>query len=253
MLKMYDLLNCNVSSKVETDDGVYCIIGQTTDKVVHFCDITKAPHIVVGGCTGSGKSVLLHSIILSLITKYSPDKVGLVLLDLKGTEFGLYCDLPHVLYEDNDSNVSLRALSVELARRKRLFTKENQPFTQRVVVIIDEYSLLDKEAQKIVKRLVRLGHGMGIHVILASQRVTRAYVPTDIRIYAETMVACRVATKADSYYLLGEHGAETLQGYGDIFYRDRSGERIRLTSGYASGKDIQAIVEIVKEKYKGRV
>lgn len=253
MLKMYDLLNCSVPSKAEADDGVYCIIGQTTDKVVHFCDITKAPHIVVGGCTGSGKSVLLHSIILSLITNYSPDKVGLVLLDSKGTEFGLYRDLPHVLYGNKEINDSLRELLVELARRKRLRTKENQPFTQRVAVIIDEYSLLDKEAQKIVKRLVRLGHGMGIHVVLASQRITRAYVPTDIRIYAETMVACRVATKADSYYLLGEHGAETLQGYGDMFYRDRSGECIRLTSGYASGKDIQAIVELVKEKYKGRV
>jgi len=62
-----------------------------------------------------------------------------------------------------------------------------------------------------------------------------------------------VVTKADSYYLLGEHGAETLQGQGDMFYRDRSGERIRLTSGYASGQEIQAIVELVKEKYKGRV
>ena len=74
MLQASELIKNNCLP--EKESGLYCLIGQAEDGAVHFCDILKAPHILVGGCTGSGKSVLLHSIILSLITNYSPDKVG---------------------------------------------------------------------------------------------------------------------------------------------------------------------------------
>ena len=236
MIKINDLLKHNI--RIKNDKRLHCLIGQAQDGKVHFCNILNAPHILVGGCTGSGKSMLLHNIILSLATRYSPKEVGLVLLDAKETEFRVYNNLPHLLYKERTVQFRLNQLEEKLNEQKTL--------GQKIVVVIDEYSILNYEEKQVVEKLVRLGHGVGIHVILATRRV--ANVSSVIKACAQTVIACKVADEIESLALLGETGAELLRGKGEMLYCSKHQKNRRFTSGYASKEDIKNIVEKVKMK-----
>ena len=236
MIRINDLLKHNF--RIKNDKRLYCLIGQAQDGKVHFCNLANAPHILVGGCTDSGKSMLLHNMILSLAKRYSPKEVGLVLLDPKETEFSVYHNLPHLLYKERTVQFCLNQLEEKLNEQK---TTE-----QKIVVVIDEYSILADKEKQIVEKLVRLGHGVGIHVILATQRV--ANVSSVIKACAQTVIACKVADEIESLALLGETGAELLSEKGEILYRSQHQKNRRFTSGYASKEDIKNIVEKVKMK-----
>ena len=234
MIKINDLLKHNI--RIKNDKRLHCLIGQAQDGKVHFCNLANAPHILVGGCTGSGKTMLLHNIILSLARSYSPKEVGLVLLDAKETEFGVYNNLPHLLYKDRTVRFCLDQLETKLNEQKTL--------EQKIVVVIDEYSILNYEEKQIVEKLVRLGHGVGIYVILAVQRV--ANVSPVIKACAQTVIACKTENEIESLALLGETGAELLSGQGEMLCRGQHQKPRRFTSGYASREDIKNIVEKVK-------
>ena len=243
MLKAHEIIKNSQLPKKE--NGLYCLIGQTEDGGVQFCDILKAPHILVGGCTGKGKSVLLRGIVLSLIMNYTPDEVGLILLDTKQhCEFVVYDNVPHVF------GLKLEDAEAELERRLAL----GQDFNERkkLVVIIDEYAELscDKKAKEVVEKLVQRGHGVGIHVILATQRVAKDVVTPILQDGFSTVVSCVLAEKRTSKFLLGKYGAEKLLGKGDMLYKDRSGNIARVQSGYVSNQGVQDIVQAIIEKYQ---
>jgi S-DNA-T family DNA segregation ATPase FtsK/SpoIIIE len=228
----------------EKANGLYCLIGQSEDGAVHFCDILKAPHILVGGCTGTGKSVLLRGVVLSLIMNYTPDEVGLILLDTKQhCEFVVYDDIPHV--------VGLKIEDAEAELNRRLALGENFNERKKIVVIIDEYAELsyDKKTKEIVEKLVQCGHGVGIHVIMATQRLAKEVITPAFQASLSTVACCRVGEKSTSKLALGKYGAEKLLGKGDMLYKDGGGNITRLQAGYVFEHDTQEIVERIKKKY----
>ena len=229
----------------EKANGLYCLIGQSKDGAVHFCDILKAPHILVGGCTGTGKSVLLRGVVLSLIMNYTPDEVGLILLDTKQhCEFVVYDDIPHV--------VGLKIEDAESELKRRLSLREGFNERKKIVVIIDEYAELsyDKKTKEIVEKLVQRGHGVGIHVIMATQRVAKDVITPVLQDNLSTVVSCAVAEKRDSKFVMGKYGAEKLLGKGDMLYKDSGGNIVHIQSGYVGNQGVQDIVQAIIEKYK---
>lgn len=243
MLKARDIIENN--RLPEKGSGLYCLIGQAEDGAVHFCDILKAPHILVGGCTGTGKSVLLRGVILSLIMNYPSDEVGLVLLDTKKhCEFVVYDGVPHIF------GVKLEDAEKELERRLSLGERFNE--RKKIIVIIDEYAELsyDKKTKEIVEKLVRCGHGVGIHVIMATQRVAKDVITPILQDNLSTVVSCAVAERRDSKFVIGKYGAEKLHGKGDMLYKDNGGNIVRIQSGYVGNQDVQDIVQRIIDKYK---
>lgn len=229
----------------EKERGLYCLVGQSEDGVVRFCDILKAPHILVGGCSGAGKTELLQGVLLSLIMNYTPDEVGIVLLDpKKHCEFVVYEDIPHV--------VGLKIESAEAELKRRLALSGNFRESKKIVVIIDEYAGLsyDKKTKEIVEKLVQFGDSVGIHVIMATQRVAKDVITPVLQCKLPTVVSCALAERKDSKFLIGEYGAEKLQGKGEMLYKDRSGNIVRVQSGYVGSQDVQDIVQAIIEKYK---
>ena len=229
----------------ERENGLYCLIGQAEDGAVHFCDILKAPHILVGGCTGTGKSVLLRGVVLSLIMNYTPDEVGLVLLDTKQhCEFVVYDDIPHV--------VGVKIEDAEAELKRRLALGEGFHERKKIVVIIDEYVALsyDKKTKEIVEQLVQFGAGVGIHVIMATQRVTKDVITPVLQCNLATVISCRVADRRDSKFVLQKYGAEKLLGKGDMFYKDSGGTIVRVQSGYVGNQGVQDVVQAIIENYK---
>ena len=228
----------------DKNNGLYCLIGQGENGEVHFCDITKAPHMLVGGCTGSGKSVFLRGVVLSLIMNYTPDEVGLILLDTKQhCEFVVYDDVPHVLGKE------LRLAEEEL--ECRLNSADDFDKKKKIVVIIDEYAELSRNPQtrKTVEKLLQYGHGVGIHVVMATQRLAKEVITPAFQALISTVVCCRVGEKSTSKFALGKYGAEKLLGKGDMLYKDGGGNITRLQAGYVFEHDTQEIVERIKEKY----
>ena len=242
MIKASELIGN--SQLPEKGKGLYCLIGQAENGEVHFCDITSAPHILVGGCTGSGKSIFLRGVVLSLIMNYTPDEVGLILLDTKHhAEFVVYDNVPHVLGTD------IKQADEELERR--LSAKESCATQKKIVVIIDEYVELsfDSKNKKIVEKLAREGAGVGIHVVMVTQRVAKDVITPALQECFQTVVCGVVVDKKTSKFMLGETGAEKLRGYGDMLYKDRGGHIVRVQSGYVGNCGVQEIVERIKVKY----
>ena len=228
----------------DKNNGLYCLIGQAENGEVHFCDITKAPHMLVGGCTGSGKSVFLRGVVLSLIMNYTPDEIGLILLDTKQhCEFVVYDEAPHVLGKE------LRFAEEELERR--LSSKDCCDKKKKIVVMIDEYAELSRNPQtrKTVEKLIQYGHGMGIHVVMATQRLAKEVITPAFQALISTVICCRVGEKSTSKFALGKYGAEKLLGKGDMLYKDGGGTITRLQAGYVFEHDTQEIVQRIKEKY----
>ena len=242
MIKAHELIQNKQLTK--RDNGLYCLIGQSQDGAVHFCDITNAPHILVGGYSGSGKSIFLRGVVLSLIMNYTPDEVGLVLLDTKQhCEFVVYDKTPHVLGNE------LAHAEEELERR--LSSSDSFKNQKKIVVMIDEYAELSRNPQEkaIVEKLLQYGHGVGIHVIMATQRLAKDVITPALQTNLSTIVCCRVGEKSTSKFALGKYGAEKLLGKGDMLYKDGSGMITRLQSGYVFNQDVQEIVKRIKEKY----
>lgn len=241
MLKARELIENNRLPKKEK--GLYCLIGQAEDGAVHFCDILKTPHILVSGCTGTGKSVFLRGVILSLIMNYSPDEVGLVLLDTKHhCEFVVYDNVPHIF------GLKLENAEKELERRLSLNARNEKP----IVVIIDEYAELsyDKKMKEIVEKLVQCGNGVGIHVIMATQRVAKDVITPTLKDNFPTVVSCFVSGKRTSKFAIGKYGAEKLLGKGDMLYKDSGGNIVHIQSGYVGNQDVHGIVRNIIKKYE---
>ena len=229
----------------DKNNGLYCLIGQAENGEVHFCDITKAPHILVGGYSGSGKSIFLRGVILSLIMNYTPDEVGLVLLDTKQhCEFVVYDNVPHVLGKE------LRLAEEELDRR--LASADSFDKQKKIVVMIDEYAELSRNPQDkaIVEKLLQFGAGVGIHVVMATQRLAKEVITPAFQASISTVVCCRVGEKSTSKFALGKYGAEKLLGRGDMLYKDGGGNITRLQAGYVFEHDTQGIVERIRAKYE---
>lgn len=239
-----------------------------------YGDISKMIHLLVAGSSGSGKSVFLGSLIVSMIYKYSPEELRLILIDPKKTEFVLYNDLPHLMINEiiTDVNKTIQSLNWaigEMNRRYGLFEQMSRAGTYvvnldqynaqleknkrlpKIVIIIDELADLmlaaKKEIEDRIQNLTQKARAAGIHLIVATQRPSTDVITGVIKSNLPTRVAFYVATDVDSRVILDQSGAQKLLGKGDLLYTMPGlASPVRVQSAFISPEDSQKVVNFIK-------
>jgi len=229
-------------------------------------DLKKLPHLLIAGTTGSGKSVGINAMILSLLYKNSPDELKFLMIDPKMLEFSIYNDIPHlltpVITEPKKAIVALNAMVKEMERRYKLMAKlkvkniegynkkadEKLPY---IVIIIDELADLmmtsGKDVEYSIARLAQMARASGIHLIVATQRPSVDVVTGLIKANLPSRISFKVGQKIDSKVILDQFGAESLLGRGDMLFTPPGiTGLIRLHAPYTSEEEIEKIVEFLK-------
>ena len=235
-----------------------------------LANVSKMPHLLVAGQTGSGKSVCLHAIIMSLLYRLTPDQLKLILIDPKMVEFGLYEGLPHLLTPVvNDVNDAVNALrwSVQEMRDryrklKNARAKNIQAFNHSakihermpyIVIVIDEMAdLMAQEGYEIeacITSLTQLARAVGIHLILATQRPSVKIITGNIKANIPARVALNVASYTDSRTILDYKGAETLLGNGDMLYKAIDSDSPTRAQGvYIDDDEVNRVVAFISKQ-----
>ena len=232
-------------------------------------DLAKLPHLLIAGTTGSGKSVGINSMILSLLYRNSPDNLRLMMIDPKMLEFSIYNDIPHlltpVITNPKKAIAGLANMLKEMDRRYHLMSKAkvknienyNQKFPENrlpyIVVIIDELADLmmtgGKDVEISISRLAQMARASGIHLIVATQRPSVDVVTELIKANLPSRISFKVGQKIDSKVILDQYGAESLLGKGDmLFTLPSDNSLIRLHAPFTSEEEIEQIVEFLKSQ-----
>lgn len=240
-------------------------LGINTDNEKSALDLAKAPHLLIAGETGSGKSVCLASIITSLIYKKTDKELQLMLIDKKN-ELSIFNELPHLidnsLNNDDDIISALRNLEGELRERNNKITKKGsrniQEYNKKIrnklpyiVLIIDELQDLlsrdiKKEAERIINTIASLGRSAGIHIIAATQRPSAKVLTGELKANLPTKIALSVANNTDSRVILDHKGAEDLIGNGDaLLKRKESVKYEHIQVPYVTTEEIERIIEYI--------
>lgn len=233
-------------------------------------DLKKLPHLLIAGTTGSGKSVGINAMILSLLYKNSPDQLRLLMIDPKMLEFSIYNDIPHlltpVITKPKQAIAALNNMVAEMERRYELMaesrTKNIKNYNEKVkreggehfpyiVVIIDELADLmmtsGKDVEHSIARLAQKSRACGIHLIVATQRPSVDVVTGLIKANLPSRISYRVGQKIDSKIILDQMGAESLLGRGDMLFTPPSSTGlVRLHAPWATEEEIEEIVEFIK-------
>jgi len=235
-------------------------------------DLKKLPHLLIAGTTGSGKSVGINAMILSLLYKNSPDQLRLLMIDPKMLEFSIYNDIPHlltpVITKAKQAIAALNNMVGEMERRYQLMSEsrtkniENynekmkreggQPFPY-IVVIIDELADLmmtsGKDVEYSIARLAQMARASGIHLIVATQRPSVDVVTGLIKANLPSRISYRVGQKVDSKIILDQQGAESLLGRGDMLFTPPGATGlVRLHAPWSTEEEIEHIVEFLKSQ-----
>ena len=253
------------SFSVGKDIGGTCIIG----------NIAKLPHMLIAGTTGSGKSVCMNSIIISLLYKASPEDVKLIMVDPKMVELGIYNGIPHLLIpvvtDPKKAAGSLQWAVSEMMRRYKAMSDagvrdlesynsmidgqelEGEHLPQ-VVVIIDELADLmlvaAKEVEESICRIAQMGRAAGIHLIIATQRPSADVITGLMKANIPSRIAFAVASAMESRIILDTQGAEKLVGKGDMLYAPIGcGKPVRVQGCFVSDAEVEAVASFVKENY----
>jgi DNA segregation ATPase FtsK/SpoIIIE, S-DNA-T family len=245
-------------------------LGKTIAGEPFVADLTKMPHLLVAGSTGSGKSVSLNSMIISILIKATPMNVRFLMIDLKMLELSPYDGIPHLLLpvvtNPKNAKASLRWLIDEMERRyskmaeigvrnidkyNQKIVKQDQESLPYIVVVIDELADLmmvsTKEVEEYIARLAQMARASGIHLILATQRPSVDVLTGIIKANFPARISCKVFSKVDSRTILDTNGAEALLGYGDMLFLSPGISRLqRLHGPYVSEGEIKRIVEFLK-------
>lgn len=276
----------NFRELVESDDfqegcgPLTVVLGKTTSGKPYMADLTKMPHLLVGGTTGAGKSVSLNAMIISLLYRLQPSELKMLLIDPKRVEMAVYADMPHLVHpvvtEMEDAKTALEWAIHEMQNRfdaiKRLGVRNVASYNQRLakykdglppdfgdlkpipylVIVIDELADLmmtaGREVEGKINRLLALARAAAIHLILATQRPSVDVVTGLLKANLNCRMAFRVISKHDSRTILDEMGAEHLLGKGDMLYKPPAGALIRLHAPYLGDDEIQAVVNYWKSK-----
>jgi S-DNA-T family DNA segregation ATPase FtsK/SpoIIIE len=233
-------------------------------------DLKKLPHLLIAGTTGSGKSVGINGMILSLLYRNSPDQLRLMMIDPKMLEFSIYNDIPHlltpVITQPKKAITALSNMVGEMERRYQMMSqtrtknietynekakKENREQLPYIVVVIDELADLmmtgGKDVEFSIARLAQMARASGIHLIVATQRPSVDVVTGLIKANLPSRISYRVGQKIDSKVILDSIGAESLLGRGDmLFTPPGGGGLIRLHAPWSSEEEIEKIVEYLK-------
>ena len=252
--------------------AVPVVLGKDIQGEAQLLDIAKTPHLLIAGSTGSGKSVCVNSIILSILYKRSPQEVKMILVDPKIVELKLYNDIPHlltpVITEPKKALQSLQYCLCEMERRYALLdglgvrdiinynkrVEERHIATEKlpyIVVIIDEFADLmattGKELESTIARLCAMSRAVGIHLVLATQRPSIDVITGLIKANIPTRIAFMVASKMDSRIIIDQVGAEKLLGRGDMLYASATDPfPVRIQGTFVSDQEVENVVEYVK-------
>ncbi|WP_233711754.1 DNA translocase FtsK, partial [Helicobacter pullorum] len=234
-------------------------------------DLKKLPHLLIAGTTGSGKSVGINAMILSLLYKNSPDTLKLIMIDPKMLEFSIYNDIPHlltpVITQPKQAIIALDSTVKEMERRYTLMSEARikniegynkkaeiegfEPFPY-IVVVIDELADLmmsgGKEAELSIARLAQMARASGIHLIVATQRPSVDVVTGTIKANLPSRISYKVGQKIDSKVILDIFGAESLLGRGDMLFTPPGGGIVRLHAPWSTEEEIERIVEFIKSQ-----
>lgn len=234
-----------------------------------YANIEQMPHGLIAGSTGSGKSVCINAMIVSMLYKAHPDKLKLILIDPKVVEFANYEDLPHlatpIITDPKLATTSLKWAVEEMENRYQLFkanrvrdintynqlheTDKNVKEIPHIVIIIDELadlmSVASSDVEDYIRRIAQKARAAGIHLIVATQRPSTDIIKGTIKANIPTRIAFAVSVQVDSITILDHVGAEKLLGRGDMLYNDGVMER-RLQGAFISFEEIRAITQFVR-------
>ena len=230
-------------------------------------DLASMPHLLIAGTTGSGKSVCINTIILSLLYRQTPEKCKFILIDPKMLELSTYEGIPHlicpVITEAKKAASVLGWVVKEMESRYRLMTKEGvrnidgynakhkltMPY---IVVIVDEMSDLmlvaGKEIENYIQKLSQMARAAGIHIIMATQRPSVDVITGTIKANFPTRISFQVTSKIDSRTILGEQGAEQLLGKGDMLYMSSANRILRIHAPFVSDNEIEKINNFLRSQ-----
>ncbi|WP_273463987.1 DNA translocase FtsK [Treponema berlinense] len=249
------------------------ILGKDISGEPRLIDLAKTPHLLIAGSTGSGKSVCVNSLILSILYKRNPNQVKLILIDPKVVELKLYNDIPHlltpVITEPKKALQSLQYCLCEMERRYALLdnmgVRDISNFNRRIeerhlmqeklpyiVVIIDEFADLmattGRELESIVARLTAMSRAVGIHLVLATQRPSVNVITGLIKANIPSRIAFMVASRTDSNIIIDQIGAEKLLGKGDMLYASATDPfPVRIQGTLVSDDEVEKVVDYVKQ------
>lgn len=223
-------------------------------------DLSSMPHLLVAGTTGSGKSVCINSIILSLLYKHPPEKCNFILIDPKMLELSTYEGIPHllcpVITNAKKATAALGWTVKEMENRYRLMTSvgvknidgynaKNKKHMPYIVLIVDEMSdlmlIAGKEIENYIQKLSQMARAAGIHIIMATQRPSVDVITGTIKANFPTRISFQVSSKIDSRTILGEQGAEQLLGKGDMLFMSSANRIVRIHGPYVSESEIEKV------------
>ena len=252
------------SFSVGKDIGGNCIVG----------NIAKMPHLLIAGTTGSGKSVCMNSIIISLLYKAGPEDVKLIMVDPKMVELGIYNGIPHLLIpvvtDPKKAAGSLQWAVTEMLRRYKLMSdagvrdlesynsimesEEDGQKLPQVIVIIDELADLmlvaAKEVEDSICRIAQMGRASGMHLIIATQRPSADVITGLMKANIPSRIAFSVASAMESRIILDTQGAEKLVGKGDMLYAPIGcGKPLRVQGCFVTDSEVEAVAGYVKDHY----
>ena len=240
-------------------------IGKDISGNIEVIDLSKTPHLLVAGTTGSGKSVFINTLLASLLYKFSPSELRLILIDPKMLELSVYNDIAHLLTpvvtEPKKAIIALKWVCKEMERRYSMMNEEgtrnlegyNQKASEKlpfIVVFIDEMADLmmtaGKEVEHYVQRLAQMARACGIHLVMATQRPSVDIITGSIKANFPSRVSFQVASKYDSRTVLGEIGAEQLLGNGDMLMTKNGSNLIRYQSAFISDAEVNKLIREIK-------
>ncbi len=272
---MVSFKDCFASINEANSDKLVVPLGQDIGHEVITISIDDLPHLLVAGTTGSGKSVFIHSLIMTLIMRNYPDELRLIMIDPKKVEFAKYNNIPHlycpIITDPVQATAALFKLINEMERRFTIMAREevvnikeyrakqkldpSKEVIPNIVVIIDEFADLisnnAKEVEPQIQRLAQKARAAGIYLIIATQRPSVNVITGDIKANIPARVALSVSSSFDSKTILDEVGAETLIGKGDLLARiPTSKALVRVQSAFVDNEEISRVTAYLKSQGK---
>ncbi|MCL2828955.1 MAG: DNA translocase FtsK [Oscillospiraceae bacterium] len=253
-------------------DKLTFALGKDISGTCMVGNIAKLPHLLIAGTTGSGKSVTMNSLILSVLYKAQPDEVKFIMIDPKMVEFGIYNGIPHLLIpvvtDPKKAAGALQWAVTEMLKRYKLFSEtgardlagynnmakkreELQPFPQLVVVIDELADLMlvaSKEVEESICRVAQMGRAAGIHLVIATQRPSADVITGLMKANIPSRIALAVSSAMESRIIMDTMGAEKLVGNGDMLYKPVGANKpTRIQGTFVSDAERESVIEFLKE------
>ena len=244
-------------------------LGKSISGIPIVGDLSVMPHLLIAGTTGSGKSVCVNSIILSLLYRHPPEKCNLILVDPKMLELSAYEGIPHllcpVITEAKKATAALGWTVKEMENRYKLMTgigvknidgynSKNKKHMPYIVLIVDEMSdlmlIAGKEIENYIQKLSQMARAAGIHIIMATQRPSVDVITGTIKANFPTRISFQVSSKIDSRTILGEQGAEQLLGKGDMLFMSSANRIVRIHGPHVTESEIEKVNSYLRSQGK---